>query len=121
MPKVTKPGTTRLKTLILTLIYPNRASYYDDWRDAFLDSPAFDCDVASISLFRHRLGQSQQPAYAFRKSAVPELLSVAGSQHRSVSLITASFCTGDHSTHVDSITVSGIAGTDRVVHQTRQK
>ena len=48
MPLVTKPGTTRLKTLILTLIYPNRASYYDDWRDAFLDSPAFDCDVANI-------------------------------------------------------------------------
>jgi Glycosyl transferases group 1 len=37
-----------IKTLICTLIYPNRASYYDDWCDAFVDHPRFDCSVANI-------------------------------------------------------------------------
>lgn len=41
-------STSRLKTLVLTLIYPNRASYYDDWKDAFVDHPAFDCTVLNI-------------------------------------------------------------------------
>lgn len=39
---------TAIKTLILTLAYPNRASYYDDWRDAFVAHPRFDCTVANI-------------------------------------------------------------------------
>jgi Glycosyl transferases group 1 len=46
----THPATnpSRLRTLILTLAYPHRVSYYDDWRDAFLDSSDFSCDVVSI-------------------------------------------------------------------------
>jgi hypothetical protein len=39
---------SRLRTLILTLVYPNRASYYDDWRDAFVNHPQFDCVVRNI-------------------------------------------------------------------------
>jgi spore maturation protein CgeB len=39
---------SRLRTLLLTLAYPHRVSYYDDWRDAFLDCPDFSCDVVSI-------------------------------------------------------------------------
>ncbi|HEV2548619.1 MAG TPA: glycosyltransferase [Stellaceae bacterium] len=37
-----------MKTLVLTLEYPSRASYYDDWRDAFLHSPLFDATVRNI-------------------------------------------------------------------------
>lgn len=40
--------TSRLKTLILSLIYPTRVSYYDDWRDAFLDHPGYDCRIGNI-------------------------------------------------------------------------
>jgi len=39
---------SRLKTLILALVYPHRASYYDDWRDAFASSPQFECTIANI-------------------------------------------------------------------------
>lgn len=39
---------SRLKTLILSLIYPTRVSYYDDWRDAFVHHPAYACDVGNI-------------------------------------------------------------------------
>jgi hypothetical protein len=38
----------RLKTLVLALVYPHRASYYDDWRDAFFASPRFDCSLANL-------------------------------------------------------------------------
>jgi hypothetical protein len=37
-----------LKTLLLTLEYPSRASYYDDWRDAFVAAPQFDVTVRNI-------------------------------------------------------------------------
>ena len=37
-----------LRTLLLTLAYPHRASYYDDWRHAFEASPHFDCQVQNI-------------------------------------------------------------------------
>jgi hypothetical protein len=37
-----------LKTLLLTLDYPSRASYYDDWRDAFAAAPEFDVTVGNI-------------------------------------------------------------------------
>jgi hypothetical protein len=37
-----------LKTLLLTLEYPSRASYYDDWRDAFVAAPQFDVMVRNI-------------------------------------------------------------------------
>ncbi len=37
-----------LRTLILTLAYPHRASYYDDWRHAFEAIPHFDCQVQNI-------------------------------------------------------------------------
>jgi spore maturation protein CgeB len=39
---------TGLKTLILTLVYPNRASYYDDWSDEFTQHPGYDCTIANI-------------------------------------------------------------------------
>lgn len=39
---------SRLRTLILALIYPNRVSYYDDWLDAFERDPAYDCSVLNI-------------------------------------------------------------------------
>lgn len=37
-----------MKTLLLTLEYPSRASYYDDWRDAFIAAPQFDVTVRNI-------------------------------------------------------------------------
>jgi hypothetical protein len=37
-----------LKTLLLTLEYPSRASYYDDWRDAFVAAPQFDATMRNI-------------------------------------------------------------------------
>lgn len=37
-----------MKTLLLTLEYPSRASYYDDWRDAFLASPLYDVECVNI-------------------------------------------------------------------------
>jgi len=41
-------GFSRMRTLILALEYPHRASYYDDWRDAFCDSPQLECAFANI-------------------------------------------------------------------------
>ena len=43
-----------MKTLVLTLDYPSRASYYDDWRDAFRDSRLFRATVRNIF---HRAGR----------------------------------------------------------------
>lgn len=40
------PGTA--KTLLLTLQYDHRASYYDDWLDAFRQSPHFECTVLNL-------------------------------------------------------------------------
>lgn len=37
-----------MKTLLLILEYPSRASYYDDWRDAFVAAPQFDVTVCNI-------------------------------------------------------------------------
>jgi hypothetical protein len=37
-----------VKTLVLTLAYPARASYYDDWADAFRSSPIFRSTVVNI-------------------------------------------------------------------------
>jgi hypothetical protein len=37
-----------IKTLVLTVEYPSRASYYDDWRDAFSASPHFDVTVTNV-------------------------------------------------------------------------
>lgn len=37
-----------MRTLVLTLEYPTRSSYYDDWRDAFAQSPLFDATLANI-------------------------------------------------------------------------
>ena len=37
-----------MKTLVLTLEYPTRSSYYEDWRDAFRQSPLFDATVRNI-------------------------------------------------------------------------
>lgn len=39
---------SRIKTLILALIYPNRVSYYDDWRNAFEKHPGYECSVRNI-------------------------------------------------------------------------
>ncbi len=41
-------GVSRVRTLVLTLVYPSRAAYYDDWRDAFCESPEFDCQVENL-------------------------------------------------------------------------
>lgn len=40
--------THRLKTLLLAMLYEHRASYYDDWLDAFRTSPEFACEVVNI-------------------------------------------------------------------------
>ena len=37
-----------MKALVLTLEYPSRASYYDDWRDAFLHSRLFDATIRNV-------------------------------------------------------------------------
>jgi hypothetical protein len=37
-----------MKTLVLTLEYPTRSSYYEDWRDAFQQSPSFDATIRNI-------------------------------------------------------------------------
>ncbi len=37
-----------MKTLLLNLQYPSRASYYDDWRDAFSGSPLFQVTARNI-------------------------------------------------------------------------
>lgn len=37
-----------MKTLLLTVEYPSRASYYDDWKDALLGSRHFDVTVANL-------------------------------------------------------------------------
>ena len=39
---------SRIRTLLLSLTYPNRVSYYDDWRDAFTSHPSFDCTERNI-------------------------------------------------------------------------
>lgn len=46
MASLTKSDVQR--TLLLALDYPNRASYYDDWRDAFQANPRFDCRAENI-------------------------------------------------------------------------
>jgi spore maturation protein CgeB len=40
--------TNTLRTLMLTLAYPHRASFYDDWREAFLASRQFNTTVLNI-------------------------------------------------------------------------
>lgn len=37
-----------MRTLVLTLEYPTRSSYYDDWKDAFAGSSAFAATVRNI-------------------------------------------------------------------------
>jgi hypothetical protein len=37
-----------VRTLVLSLEYPTRSSYYDDWRDAFAQSPLFDVTLRNI-------------------------------------------------------------------------
>lgn len=37
-----------MRTLVLTVTYPSRASYYDDWRDAFRTASAFDVETVNI-------------------------------------------------------------------------
>src|ERR1700736_6152170 len=37
-----------VRTLVLSLEYPTRSSYYDDWRDAFAQSPLFDVALRNI-------------------------------------------------------------------------
>ncbi|RME97327.1 MAG: hypothetical protein D6773_15960, partial [Alphaproteobacteria bacterium] len=37
-----------LRTLLLALVYPHRAAYYDDWLDSFHQSPAFDATTANL-------------------------------------------------------------------------
>jgi spore maturation protein CgeB len=44
----TSLASSRLETLLLTLSYPHRVSYYDDWSDAFSLSAEFNCTSANI-------------------------------------------------------------------------
>ena len=37
-----------IRTLVLSVAYPSRASYYDDWREAFEAAPAFAVDCANV-------------------------------------------------------------------------
>lgn len=37
-----------IRTLVLTKLYPHRASYYDDWLDAFARAPQFKADTFNI-------------------------------------------------------------------------
>jgi len=39
---------SKLRTLILTLQYAHRASYYDDWVTAYTNSELFDCEVLNL-------------------------------------------------------------------------
>src|SRR5262245_39929289 len=41
-------STRRIRTLVMSLEYPNRASYYSDWRDAFCGSRDFACQLLNI-------------------------------------------------------------------------
>src|SRR5262245_24232988 len=41
-------STRRIRTLVMSLDYPNRASYYSDWRDAFCNSRDFACHILNI-------------------------------------------------------------------------
>jgi hypothetical protein len=53
-----------MKTLVLTLEYPTRSSYYIDWRDAFRRSAAFDTTVRNVfhAAVRRRL-ETEVAAY----------------------------------------------------------
>ena len=42
------PSDSKLRTLVLTMIYAHRAAYYDDWIDALTRSENFDADVQNI-------------------------------------------------------------------------
>ena len=44
------PGESRIRTVVLTLRYAVRASYYEDWLEAFATSPHFT--ATSFNLFR---------------------------------------------------------------------
>src|SRR6266478_10072020 len=43
------PGESRIQTVVLTLEYSTRSSYYLDWAEAFAQSPLFQ--VATFNLF----------------------------------------------------------------------
>ena len=43
------PGANRIRTIVLTVRYGVRASYYEDWLDAFEASPLFA--ATSFNLF----------------------------------------------------------------------
>ena len=43
-----RPAESRIRTLLLSLTYPNRVSYYDDWREMFTGNPAFECQELNI-------------------------------------------------------------------------
>lgn len=42
------PSESRLRALVLALVYPHRAAYYDDWADCLTSSPHFSSDVCNI-------------------------------------------------------------------------
>ncbi len=44
--------SSKLRTLLLSLIYPHQASYYDDWSDAFRGSRDFDCTFENVAGLR---------------------------------------------------------------------
>jgi hypothetical protein len=54
------PGDSRIRTVVLTLRYGVRASYYEDWRDAFATSPHFA--ATAFNLFRRAERQAAMRA-----------------------------------------------------------
>jgi Glycosyl transferases group 1 len=50
------PGESRIQTVVLTLEYSTRSSYFLDWAEAFGQSPLFE--VASFNLFRREQRQA---------------------------------------------------------------
>lgn len=63
MQGATSLRSSRLKTLILTLHYPHRVSYYDDWSDAFCNSRDYACTVQNIRGLRQSALASQIDNY----------------------------------------------------------
>jgi Glycosyl transferases group 1 len=48
------PGESRIRTVVLTLRYGVRASYYEDWREAFESSPYFSATTFNLVRRRER-------------------------------------------------------------------
>ena len=54
------PGESRIQTVVLTVQYSTRSSYYADWLDAFRSAPQFK--VTAFNLFRRNQRRAAGPA-----------------------------------------------------------